>query len=134
VYQNSLLSRVTYAGGGWLSWLSASSVDMLDWAQNGNLMIITGQLVSKPNKALRVKGGFQSFSCLRDRAAVVALERLLRLDPVTHTRAAQADSGVTRRFKGGADGRSKVKEVVSHVGGGLDTHGQLPLSAFTSAC
>jgi hypothetical protein len=45
---------------------------------------------------------------------------------VTHPRAAQADLGVIRRFKGGADERLKGKEVVSHVGGGLDTHGRLP--------
>jgi hypothetical protein len=48
-------------------------------------------------------------------------------------RAAQADSGVTWQFKGGADGRSMGKEVVCRVGGGLDTHGRLPLPAPTSA-
>jgi hypothetical protein len=48
-------------------------------------------------------------------------------------RPTQADSGVTRRFKGGADERSKGKEVVSRVGGGLDTHGRLPLTAPISA-
>jgi hypothetical protein len=96
VYQTSLLSGPTYAGGGWLLWLSASSVDTLDWAQNRNLRVITGQLASTPNKALRVEAGFQSFGCLRDHAAAVALEKLLRLDPATHPRAAQADSGVTR--------------------------------------
>jgi hypothetical protein len=117
------LSGATYAGGGWLPWLSATSVDMFDWTQNSNLRVITGQLASTPNKALRVEAGFQSFGCLRDRAAAVALERLLRLDLATHPRAAQADSGVTRQFKGGADGRSKGKEVVSRVDGGLSTHG-----------
>jgi hypothetical protein len=112
------LSGATYAGGGWLPWLSATSVDTLDQAQNRNLRVITGQLASTPNKALRVEAGVQSFGCLRDRAAAVALERSLRLDPVTHPRAAQANSDVTRQFKGGADGRSKRKEVVSSVGGG----------------
>jgi hypothetical protein len=118
VYQTILLSGATYAGGGWLPWLSATSMDTLDWAQNLNLRVITGQLALTPNKALRLEAGVQSFSCLQDRAAAVTLERLLRLDPATHPRAAQADSGVTRRFKEGADGRSKVKEVVSRVGGG----------------
>jgi hypothetical protein len=42
VYQTSLLSGPTYAGGGWLPWLSAFSVEMLDRAQNRNLRIITG--------------------------------------------------------------------------------------------
>jgi hypothetical protein len=133
VYQTSLLRGATYAGGGWLPWLSASSVDTLDQAQNRNFKVITGQLASTPNKALRVEVGFQSFGCLQDRATAVALKRLLRLDPVTHPRASQADSVDTRRFKGGADGRSKGKEVVSRVGGGLDTHVQLPLPAPTSA-
>jgi hypothetical protein len=45
VYQTSLLSGATYAGSGWLLWLSASSVEMLDRALNRNLRIITGQLV-----------------------------------------------------------------------------------------
>jgi hypothetical protein len=102
VYQTSLLS---YAGGGWLPWLSATSVDMLNRAQKRNLRVITGQLTSMLNKALRVEAGVQSFGCLQDRAAAVALERLLRLDPAAHPRAAQADSGVTRRFKVGADSR-----------------------------
>jgi hypothetical protein len=44
VYQTSLLSKPTYAGGGWLPWLSATSVDTLNWAQNRNLRVITGQL------------------------------------------------------------------------------------------
>jgi hypothetical protein len=64
VYQARLLSRATYAGGGWLPWLSASSVEMLDRAQNRNLRIITGQLASTPTDALKVEVGFQSFGCL----------------------------------------------------------------------
>jgi hypothetical protein len=80
-----------------------------------------------------VEAGFQSFGCLRDQAATAALERLLRLDPATHPRAAQADSGVTRRFKRGADGRSLGKEVLGRVGGGLEALGRLPLSSPTSA-
>jgi hypothetical protein len=64
VYQTSLLSGATYAGGGSLPWLSASSVEMLDRAQNRNLRIITGQLASTPTDALRVEAGFQSFDCL----------------------------------------------------------------------
>jgi hypothetical protein len=67
--------------------------------------------------------GFQSFGCLRDRAAAAALERSLRLDTATHPRAVQADSGVIRRFKRGADGRSLGKEVVGRVGGALDALG-----------
>jgi hypothetical protein len=120
VYQTSLLSGATYAGGGWLPRLSATGVEMLDRAQNRNLRIITGQLASTPTEALRVEAGFQSFGCLRDRAAAGALERLLRLDPATHPRAEQAESGVTWQFKRGADGRSLGKEVVGCVGGGLD--------------
>jgi hypothetical protein len=58
---------------------------------------------------------------------------LLKLDPAAYSRAAQADSGVTRQFKGGTDGCLLGKEVVSRVGGGLDTHGRLPLPAPTSA-
>jgi hypothetical protein len=83
----SLLSGATYAGGGWLPWLSASSVEMLNQAQNHNLRIITGQLASTPTDALRVEAEFQSFGCLQDRAASAALERSLRLDPATHPRA-----------------------------------------------
>jgi hypothetical protein len=133
VYQTSLLNGATYAGAEWLPWLSASSVEMLDRAQNRNLRIITGQLASTPTDALRVEAGFQSFGCLQDRAAAAALERSLRLDSATHPRAPQAVSGVTRRFKRDADGRSLGKEVVGHVGGGLDALGQLPLPASTSA-
>jgi hypothetical protein len=55
VYQTSLLSGATYAGGGWLPWLSATSVEMLDRAQNRNFRIITGQLASNPNR--RTEGG-----------------------------------------------------------------------------
>jgi hypothetical protein len=121
VYQTSLLSRATYAGGGWLPWVSVSSVETLDRAQNRNLRIITGQLASTPTDALRVEAGFQSFGCLRDRAAIAALERSLRINPATNLRAVQADLGVTWQFKRGADGRSLDNEVVGHVGGGLDT-------------
>jgi hypothetical protein len=64
VYQVSLLSRVAYAGGGWLPWLSASSVETLDRSQNCNLRIITGQLALTPTDALRVEARFQSFGCL----------------------------------------------------------------------
>jgi hypothetical protein len=88
VYQTSLLSGDTYAGGGWLPWLLASSMETLDRAQNHCLRIITGQLASTPTDVLRVEAGFQSFGCLRDRAATAALERSLRLDPATHPRAA----------------------------------------------
>jgi hypothetical protein len=73
VYQTSLLSGATYAGGGWLPWLSATSVDTLDRAQNCNLRVITGQLASTPNKALRVEAGFQSFGCLRDPGKVAQI-------------------------------------------------------------
>jgi hypothetical protein len=123
VYQTSLLSGATYAGGGWLPWLSASSVEMLNRAQNRNFRIITGQLALTLTNALRVKAGFQSFGCLQDQAAAAALERSLRLDPATHPRAVQADSGVTRRFKRGTDARSLGTEVVGRVGGGLDALG-----------
>jgi hypothetical protein len=64
MYQTSLLSGATYAGGGWLSWLSATSVDRLDRAQNLDLRVITGQLASMPNESLRVEAGVQSFGCL----------------------------------------------------------------------
>jgi hypothetical protein len=64
VYQTSLLRGATYAGGGWLPWLSTSSVDTLDRAHNRNLRIITGQLASTLTDALRVEAGFQSFGCL----------------------------------------------------------------------
>jgi hypothetical protein len=50
----SLLSGATYAGGGWLPWLSATSVEMLNRAQDRCLRIITGQLASTPTDALRV--------------------------------------------------------------------------------
>jgi hypothetical protein len=123
VYQTSLLSGATYAGGGWLSWLSASSVETLDRAQNRNLRIITGQVALTLTDALRVEAGFEAFGCLQNQAAAAALERSLRLDPATHLRAVQADSGVTRRFKRGADGRSLGKQVVGRVGEGLDALG-----------
>jgi hypothetical protein len=122
VYQTRFLSGATYAGGGWLPWLSATSVHTFDRAQNRNLNVITGQLASTPNEALRVEAGVQSFGCLQDRAAAVALERSLKLDPAAHPRAAQAESGVTRRFKRGTDGWSTGREVISRMGGGLDTH------------
>jgi hypothetical protein len=64
VYQTSHLSGATYAGGGWLPWLSATSVDTLDQTQNHNFRVITGQLASTPNEALRVEAGVQSFGCL----------------------------------------------------------------------
>jgi hypothetical protein len=56
VYQTSLLSGATYAGGGWIPWLS--SVDTLNRAQNRNLRIITGQLASTPTDTLRVEAEF----------------------------------------------------------------------------
>jgi hypothetical protein len=96
VYQTSLVSGTTYTGGGWLLWLSATTVDMLDRAQNRNLEVITGQLALMPNKVLKVEAGVQSSGCLRDCAAAVALERLLRLDPAAHPRADQAEVGVTQ--------------------------------------
>jgi hypothetical protein len=56
MYQTSLLSGATYAGGGWLPCLSACSVDTLDRAQNRNLRIITRQLALTPTKALKESG------------------------------------------------------------------------------
>jgi hypothetical protein len=108
-------------------------VGTLGQAQNRNLRVITEQLASMPNEALRLESGVQTFGCLRDCAAAVALERSLKLDPAAQPRAAQAESGVTRRFKRGMDGRGTGREVVSRVGGGLDTHKLLPLPAHTSA-
>jgi hypothetical protein len=133
VYQTSLLSGANYADGGWLPWLSVSSVETLNRAQNCNLRIIIGQLALIPTDALRVEAGFQSFSCLQDQAAAAALKRSLRPDPATHPRAVQADSGVTRRFRRGTDGCSLGKEVVGRVGGRLDALGRLTLPAPTSA-
>jgi hypothetical protein len=133
VYQTSLLSGATYAGGGWLPWLSASSVETLNQAQNRKLTIITGQLASTPTNVLRVEAGFQSFGCLRDQAAAAALERSLRLNPATQSRAVQVDSGVTRQFKRGADSCSLGKEGLGRVGGGLDALERLPLPAPTSS-
>jgi hypothetical protein len=105
----------------------------LPLAQNRNLRIITGQLALTPTDALRVEAGLQSFGCIRDRAATAALERSLRLNTATHLRAVQADSGVTRQFKRGTDARSQGREVVSHVGRGLDALAQLLLPVPTSA-
>jgi hypothetical protein len=51
---------------GFPGWLSASSVEILNQAQNRSIRIITGQLASTPTDALRVEAGFQSFSWLRD--------------------------------------------------------------------
>jgi hypothetical protein len=96
VYQTSLLSGATYAGGGWIPWLSASGVDKLNQAQNRNLRIITRQLASTPTDTLRVEARFQSFGCLYDRAAATALQRSLRLDPATHLRAVQGLPGNSR--------------------------------------
>jgi hypothetical protein len=64
VYQTTLLSGATYAGGGWLPWLLATSVETLDRAQNRCLRIITRQLALTPTDALRVEAGFKSFGCL----------------------------------------------------------------------
>jgi hypothetical protein len=58
---------------------------------------------------------------------------LLRLDPAAHPRAAQATSGITQRFERGMDERKTKNELISGVGGGLDTHERLPLPAPTSA-
>jgi hypothetical protein len=115
VYQTSFLSRATYAWGGWLPWLSTSAVDTLGWAQNCNLRVITEQLASKPNKAIKLEAGVQSFGCLRDCTAAVALERSLRIDLAAHPRAAQVTSGVTQQFKRGTDGRGMVMEVISRI-------------------
>jgi hypothetical protein len=60
--------------------------------------------VSTPYEALRV----QSFGFLGDCAAAVALKRSLRLNLAAHPRAAQAELGVTRRFKRGTDGQTTV--------------------------
>jgi hypothetical protein len=64
VYQTSLLRGVTYAGGGWLHWLSTSAVGTLNQGQNCNLRVITGQVASTPNEALRLEAGVQSFGYL----------------------------------------------------------------------
>jgi hypothetical protein len=65
---------------GYLCWgrMASSAVDMLDQAQNRNLRANTGQLALTLNEALRLEAGVQSFGCLRDSAAAVALERSLR--------------------------------------------------------
>jgi hypothetical protein len=97
-------------------------VDTLNQAQNRNLKVITGQLATTPNEVLKVEAGVQSFGCLRDQAAAIALERSLRLKLAADPRAAQAESGVIRRFKRGTGGRTMGRKVISHVGGGLDTH------------
>jgi hypothetical protein len=80
VSQTSLLSGATYAGGEWLPWPSTSDVGTLVRAQNCNIMVLTGQLASTPNKALRLEAGVQSFGCLQDHVTSLALERSLRLN------------------------------------------------------
>jgi hypothetical protein len=103
VYQTILLSRATYAGGGWLPFLSTSALGILKRAQNRNLRGITGQLASMPNKALRLEAGVQSLGCLQDHAAALALKRSLRFNPAAYPRADLVALGVTRQFERGSD-------------------------------
>jgi hypothetical protein len=94
VYLSRLLSGAIYAGGEWLPWLSATCVDTLNWAQNRKLRVITGQLESTPNEALRVEKGFQSFGWLRDCAAAVYTGK------VAQTRPGNPLEGHTGGFRG----------------------------------
>ena len=65
-------SKLDYAAPAWKPWLSDTNLSNLDRLQNRSLRLITGQLVSTPLEALRLKADVQSYSTCSKRLILKA--------------------------------------------------------------
>ena len=97
IYQSISLGGTSYCGAGWKPWAAASTIGVLDKAQNRGLRLITGQFSSTPIDALRLEAGFQSADCYARREALLAWEKSIRL-PQAHPRSTLALSRVRHRL------------------------------------
>ena len=70
-------SKLNYAAPVWQPWLSDTNLSNLDCLQKHSLQLITGQLVSTPQEALRVEADVQSYPTCSRRLVLKANEKAL---------------------------------------------------------
>ncbi len=110
LFQTHILSVITYAGAGWLPWLSQTNATRLEAIQNKALRLITTQARSSPVEALRAEAGVQSVATLIRACCVRSREKALRL-PLDHPRRiAFQDAPPPRRLKRW-DARSRADSI-----------------------
>ena len=100
-------SVMDYCGAAWQPWLSNTSIEKLERAQNRSLRVVTGQLASTPVECLRLEAGVSSYSTIIKRNTLVAYERSLRL-PKSNPRRDVALQVVTHRTKTRSSWRTKA--------------------------
>ena len=70
--------KLDYAARAWEPWIFATNLSCLDCLQNHSLLLITGQLVSSPIEALRLKADVQSYHTCSNHLILKAREKALR--------------------------------------------------------
>ena len=103
-------SVIDYASPAWQPYISATQMDKLDVAQNKALRLITGHHLSTPREALRIEAGVSSCTTYRDRNAVIAYEKALRL-PKGHPRRTLAAKEVPHRTMAKGSWRKCAKDI-----------------------
>ena len=88
--------NMDYCGAAWQPWISQSSRADLERAQNRAIRIITGQLATTPQDALRAELHIPKYDDVIDYLAGVSLEKAKRL-PLTHPRRIAADGSTRHR-------------------------------------
>ena len=78
VYSTQVRPVLDYGAPAWQPWLSASSVKLLETANNKALRMITGQSKDTPLPSIRAEAGVSSYSTIRKRTILTARERALR--------------------------------------------------------
>ena len=87
-----------YCAAAWQPYLSPSSFQLLERAQNRGLRTATGQLRTTPVEALRLETASPSYSTISKRLCLTAYEKSLRL-PHSRDRLATATRQVNHRLK-----------------------------------
>ena len=122
-------SVLDYASPAWQPYLSNTQMDRLEVAQNKALRLITGHHHSTPVEALRIEAGVSSCYTYRDRLAVIAYEKALRL-PEGHPRRTLAEEAVPHRTKSKGSWRKCARVIAASLPTAEEARETLP-SPFT---
>ena len=80
VYITTQRTVLDYAASAWQPWLSNTSMNKLETAQNAALRLVTGQYRSTPVEALRKEAGVESYKVHSKKILTTASEKADRLD------------------------------------------------------
>ena len=80
VYITTQRTVLDYAASAWQPWLSNTSMNKLETAQNAALRLVTGQYRSTPVEALRKEAGVESYKVHSKKILATASEKADRLD------------------------------------------------------